>query len=49
MYQTSMVYHIYTFAKQGHLHAKRHPKGPTSIKSGKKIGTQLVELLLCPL
>ena len=47
MYQN--FYHIFTSAKQGHLYAKGHPKGPTRLKSGKKLGTQLVKLLLCPL
>ena len=26
MYQTSTVYHIFTFTKQGHLHPKGHPR-----------------------
>ena len=26
MYQTSTVYHIFTYTKQGHLHPKGHPR-----------------------
>ena len=37
--------HIFTSAKQGHLHAKGHPKGPTRLKSGKNFGTQVVKLI----
>ena len=49
MYQSSTFYHIFTSAQQGHLHVQGHPKGPSSLKSGKKLGTQLVKYLLCPL
>ena len=45
----SIFYHIFTSVEQEHLHVKGHPKGPTSLKSGKKLGTQLVKLLLRPL